>query len=454
MRNKNGYKIMEKEELKKQMMELWKENFHDSDEYIKLVFDRYFDPEYVEYEEREGRIIASLLAVPYTFGNDDYSIKGVYLCGLSTYLKHRGEGIMTDLLRRIEVRMAEKGYAFMFLIPANEGLNRYYNDRGFINGFYRSRLHYTSIHDFKKDYFSTLMKEERALSEVKRGYYNCLDVEIIDRREALFEGDVLTEIIDFILACECRQQGLSIYQNYDQLKTALEEALISGGELAICRNREGEVAGIGLYSRSENEIKEYGRYAINYGALCKLREVVTLTGDDRNLTVIQYGYEKTSNNKSLWNPMFSTILPGTTQVGAVGMIERVYDPNSHSEIYGMVRILSISEILKFLSNWRRDLKYSILVRWEKSGKISEFVAKDGQVEEKEVTLDNSDHDSEHTSYKNKKIVHIRDSHGYERIVLSERDLGEILFRRPGGDRLIEEAFGLPALNGRISLLLD
>ncbi|MDE6296382.1 MAG: hypothetical protein K2L89_00915, partial [Muribaculaceae bacterium] len=61
---------MEAANLKQQMMGLWKENFHDSDEYIKLVFDEYFDPDYVEYEERDGRVIASLMAIPYSFGNN------------------------------------------------------------------------------------------------------------------------------------------------------------------------------------------------------------------------------------------------------------------------------------------------------------------------------------------------------------------------------------------------
>lgn len=445
---------MEENEVKRQMMNLWKETFHDSEDYIRLVFDAYFDPEYVEYEEREGRIIACLLAVPYTFGNDNYAINSVYLCGLSTYYKNRGEGIMTQIMKRIEEKMRKKGYAFMFLIPANSGLRRYYNNRGFINGFYRSALHYTSLHDFKRDFYTSLSMEETALYEVKKDYFDRSTIKIIDRMEGLNEGLVMAELTNFIKDCENRQKGMTLYQNPQQINIFLKETVLSGGKIVVCRNGNGEYAAVGLYSVSESEIKENGRYAMNYGSLCKIREAVIFTGGGRNLTVYQYRYENQSGEKAIWNPMFSTVFPDAGQVGAIGTMERVFNPNKFSEVYGMVRILSISEILIFLNNWRKDLKYSILVRQENNGKIIEISSKNGHVTCSEIKNNIAVDSDEELGNKNRKIVYIKDSNGKERMVLTERDLGEILFRRPGGDRIIEEAFDLPAMNGKISLLLD
>lgn len=448
---------MEKEEIKKQMMGLWKENFHDSDGYIRLVFDQYFDLDNIEYEERDGRIIASLLAVPYMFGNGNNIIKGAYLCGLSTQNKYRGEGIMTGLLQRIEHKMRARGFAFMFLIPADKGLNRYYTDHGFINGFYRTYLHFTSLHDFKRDYFSTISKEDKRLFEVKKRYFEGLLVEEINDLAGLHEDGIIKELNSFIEECQCQQKGLTLYQTSEQISTYLTEIILSGGRVMVGRNGGGEIAGVSLYSQSETELREIGRFTLNYGVLCKLRESILLLGGGRNLTIIQYGYEKNLGSTEIWNPMYCAFLPTAGQVGAVGIMERTYNPSSHSEIYGMVRILSISEILKFLSNWRRDLKYSILMRQENGGKIYKFSSKNGQLDIQEIAENSNPKNGELTengSDKNRKIVHIKDNSGYERIVLSERDLGEILFRRPGSDRLIEEAFGLPALNGKISLLLD
>lgn len=38
-------------ELKQKMKGLWVDTFHDSEEYVDLIFDTYFNPELVEYEE-------------------------------------------------------------------------------------------------------------------------------------------------------------------------------------------------------------------------------------------------------------------------------------------------------------------------------------------------------------------------------------------------------------------
>ena len=39
-------------------------------------------------------------------------------------------------------------------------------------------------------------------------------------------------------------------------------------------------------------------------------------------------------------------------------------------------------------------------------------------------------------------------------VMTRRDIGEILFRRRDTDNMITEAFGIPSINGAISLMLD
>ncbi|MDE7413588.1 MAG: GNAT family N-acetyltransferase [Muribaculaceae bacterium] len=445
---------MKETELKQQMKELWKANFHDSDEYIDLVFDAYFDPEYIEYEEKDGRVIASVLAIPYTFGNDNYTINSLYLCGLSTYNKYRGMGIMTGLMQRIEERMYRKGYAFLFLIPASGGLRRYYNDRGYIDGFYRSPLHYTSLHDFGKDYLSSISMDDNALFNLKKRYFDGLKTAIIDNNDTLYKDNFIIELSEFIKDCECRQRGMALFQNTLQIQTFLKETLVSNGKIVVCRNSDGELAAIGLYSIKDNEIIENGRYAINYASLCKLRDAILRNGGNRNLTIFLLGSESEQERNSIWSPMFSTILPGASSVGAIGTIDRVYSPSMNAEVYGMVKILSISEILKFLTNVRKDLKYSILTRLEKEDKIVEFSGKNGQLRERIVDISLSGNLSDVRENKNKKILYIKDEKGDYRMIMRERDLGEILFRKPGGDRLIEEAFGLPALNGKISLLLD
>ena len=58
-------------ELKSKMMQLWKNTFHDSDAYISLVFDTYFNPDLIAYNEENGKLVSAMLGVPYEFGNGE-----------------------------------------------------------------------------------------------------------------------------------------------------------------------------------------------------------------------------------------------------------------------------------------------------------------------------------------------------------------------------------------------
>ena len=162
---------MENSVLRKQMMKLWKDTFHDSYDYISLVFDTYFTPDFVAYREKNGNVISAMLAVPYTFAfSDDFVdkdcgdpmityknrfpkyknltnsdvprsesnlVKGLYLCGLMTSPSHRGAGIMGELIEEMNLRAMRMGFAFTFLIPSSDELRRYYVKHGYFNASFR-----------------------------------------------------------------------------------------------------------------------------------------------------------------------------------------------------------------------------------------------------------------------------------------------------------------------------
>ena len=107
---------METLDLKRKLTGLWKDTFHDSDEYIRLWFDKYYDPQWTEYEQVGNEIVSMLFGVPYEFGGSEGKIRGLYLCGLATNAKYRGQGLMSKLLDRINDKAREAGFAFTFLI--------------------------------------------------------------------------------------------------------------------------------------------------------------------------------------------------------------------------------------------------------------------------------------------------------------------------------------------------
>lgn len=128
--------MTEFEKRKKDMKELWKDTFHDSDRYIDIVFDTYFSIENSFVRYHENRIIAAMLCVAYEFqiltneGNKR-QIKGMYLCGLATHPEWRMRGIMSDLMKEAEEDIKSRGFDFAFLIPADDHLREYYKKKGY-----------------------------------------------------------------------------------------------------------------------------------------------------------------------------------------------------------------------------------------------------------------------------------------------------------------------------------
>lgn len=138
-------------EIKSKMMQLWKDTFHDSDEYISMVFENYFDDDRVEFEVQSGALLSAMLSVGYEFEGAGMSrpLRGLYLCGLATVPSARGAGLMSQLMSRIESKARDEGFDFTFLIPADAGLRRYYADRGYADSCWRLPVRFAPRHDFK-----------------------------------------------------------------------------------------------------------------------------------------------------------------------------------------------------------------------------------------------------------------------------------------------------------------
>lgn len=127
---------------KRDMMELWKETFHDSMQYVGLVFETYYRPDHSFTRYCENRLIASLLAIPYEFqilANDSRKrfLKAIYLCGLATRPEWRKKGIMSGLINETEMYFQTRGFDMAFLIPADDHLREYYKHMGFYDASFR-----------------------------------------------------------------------------------------------------------------------------------------------------------------------------------------------------------------------------------------------------------------------------------------------------------------------------
>lgn len=425
---------MDINELKSEMMRLWKDTFHDSDKYISLVFDNYFDPEFVEYREEGGRLISMLLGVPYTFGAGSSKINGVYMCGLSTVEEYRHRGIMKELMDKFNERMKAKGFAFTFLIPATESLRLYYAFNGYDNAMYLVEDRYTDIHDFKNDYITSLSEDSEQVMTMKEAKFDAINV----RKLLLSEDGLVVKTADYIQKSEesCTSY-VGLLHSQKDIMAVLNENIISGGEIYVSFSGTDEVSGVAFITFDER--KRIHVPKVYYDDKCtqyKLLDHIKRTFQDLSMSVSCYPEE--TDRRALWSKYYGAANPDGSGGGSYGMAERVYDVNRHARPYGMTRILNIREILKFIARHRSDCKFSILVK---------------EVSESQILL-KCDVSRGKAVFTEIDGTNLKPRNNGEMTLLSKKNLASIIFRKKDTNSMIMEALGIPRLGLNMSLLLD
>lgn len=423
---------MNESEIKKKLAKLWKDTFGDSDQYVSLIFNKNYYPEYCEFEEVGGDIVAGLLGVPYEFGNSERRIKALYLCGLATKPQYRSRGIMTRLLARINEKAREAGFAFTFLIPDDEGLRKYYKDRDYVNGFYRVIDNYTSLHDFDREYESILAEQKDKVADLKRRLFASLRTGVYSPDNA--DANIVRDgIRGLIRELEDGQEDLQILHSDRDIWIIIDENRVSGGQIYYTANSSGKITAAAFTTISDGAVNIHKLFTADLASKYKLLSAVKTANPD--LAIRHYIPSIEMNRAALWMRTYGSFMKEANQVGTISITERVYSLAAHARVYGMVRILNLSEILKFQADARHELKYSILAKADDVYTVEQINVANGKLSIKKIPLDpTSPSQSTH--------------------VMTKRDIGEILFRRRDTDNLITEAFGIPSVNGAISLMLD
>lgn len=175
---------MDYQKLCKDMKSLWSFVFHDSTEYIDMLFSACFNPSLAAWRYEKGRLTSALLGIPYEFRSAGGTLRGLYLCGLATHPDFRGQGVMTELMEEINIRAKKMGYAFTFLIPANNGLLRYYEDRGYSPAFRTVTERYTASHSFYRDYVGWVNRNEPLIRNERLKYFEAMNCVALNHCES------------------------------------------------------------------------------------------------------------------------------------------------------------------------------------------------------------------------------------------------------------------------------
>lgn len=203
--------------MKKELMQIWKETFHDSDAFIELFFERVYKEENVLVIQQNEQIVSSLHMVPYLMNYKGVEIPVSYICGAATDPSARKQGLMGQLLNRSFEVMKERGIPLTVLIPANAELYNYYQHFGYKEVFYETIERFEDK-DFP-DYHPSILVQESNIIERIYPYFDS------KQRERICS--ILHDLPDFE----------TIYQEHIQdgtwVLTAEREGKLSGFMFAI-----------------------------------------------------------------------------------------------------------------------------------------------------------------------------------------------------------------------------
>ena len=419
--------------IKEGMMELWKRTFHDSPEYVKLIFDNYFNTGIPVYRCDGNKVVASLLGIPYEFKCKESTSKGLYLCGISTDPAYRRKGLMSELLNEIESKALTEGYDFLFLIPSGETNRMIYQGKGFIDGIYKCYEYYTSVHDFTTEFQSTLFCFDERVRKLKMDLYDSLVVNTLKLNPEKKES-----IIQFISDNEkLKNNYLNLCHTEKDLKIAIEDNHIYGGQIFYSENKNGDLTAVMFACGSDDgRIKVYAQYCEDPCSYFRLLKEIKDYFAEMSLTVMRIPEEV--KGKGIWSEASVVANPdGPDLESLVGIETRVYYSSDNSKVYGMIKVLNLDNVVKDLCNIETDLSFKLIVNdYEKNERF--FI----EVGKRKCTVEKIDRETEN----NKRFQGLT--------ALSIQDFLYILFRKKVRDDIITEAFGIPRLPVGVSLMLD
>lgn len=111
----------------KQLRNLWKATFGDSEAFLDDFFQTAYAPDKVRCVLEEDKVIAALYWLDCSYQEE----KIAYIYAVATDENYRGQGIGSKLLENTHEHLRGLGYAGTILVPAGEKLFDFYAKRGY-----------------------------------------------------------------------------------------------------------------------------------------------------------------------------------------------------------------------------------------------------------------------------------------------------------------------------------
>lgn len=117
--------------IKQETIDLWRDTFEDTEEFIDLYFSRVFKPEYNIICQQDRHTVAALQTLPYTLKYYNDEVTTAYISGVSVREEFRKQNMGANLMSQAHFRLYYKEAVFASLIPAEEWLYEWYERCGY-----------------------------------------------------------------------------------------------------------------------------------------------------------------------------------------------------------------------------------------------------------------------------------------------------------------------------------
>ena len=201
---------------KSQLIDLWRTSFNDSEEFIKLFFDRVYKKENALFIEKNGKIVSALQMLPYVMTYYGKEISVNYIYGACTLPSERGQGLMRQLIQKAFEVMESRKVALTVIIPADPWLFDYYRDLGYTEAFDYSEETYICPSEIALEQGVLVVPPEVPSMESLYNFFN--------KKQ--------------------RERICYVLHGYDDFVTILRELQMSGGQMLTALNIQEEPIGM------------------------------------------------------------------------------------------------------------------------------------------------------------------------------------------------------------------
>lgn len=111
----------------RELKELWKEAFGDTDAFLDTFFTKVYSRDRVRIQRTEGKISSALYFFTCEFNNK----KIAYLYAIATKKEFHNRGLCNALMRDTHAYLKAQGYSGAILCPASESLFSFYEKMGY-----------------------------------------------------------------------------------------------------------------------------------------------------------------------------------------------------------------------------------------------------------------------------------------------------------------------------------